>query len=56
MIDANINLQGKHLLRHPTIAQLSALLDNEGPRAEPPSAIPALREFRGGAKRGKSKP
>ena len=29
MIDANLNLQGKHLLHHPTIAQLAALLDSE---------------------------
>jgi amino acid adenylation domain-containing protein len=48
MVDANLNLQGKHLLRHPTIAQLAALLDSPSER---PSGLPSLREFRGGARR-----
>jgi amino acid adenylation domain-containing protein len=53
MIDANLNLQGKHLLRHPTIAQLAALLDSEtaATPSEKPSGLPSLREFRGGARR-----
>jgi hypothetical protein len=54
MIDANLNLQGKHLLHHPTIAKLAALLEAGSPDdlSQKAAGLPALREFRRGARRG----
>jgi hypothetical protein len=55
MIDANLNLQAKHLLHHPTIAGIAALIESAGIGSAPDkiSLLPSLRDFRGGARRGK---
>ncbi|HWY61339.1 MAG TPA: amino acid adenylation domain-containing protein [Rhizomicrobium sp.] len=55
MIDANLNLQAKHLLHHPTIAQIATLIESAGIDGAPDKAstLPSLRDFRGGARRGK---
>lgn len=52
MMDAGLPLEAKHLLRHPSIAELAEFAENRGP--EPGLAahqIPSLRDFRNGARR-----
>ncbi|RBW52506.1 non-ribosomal peptide synthetase [Ruegeria sp. A3M17] len=51
MIDADLNVEARHLLEYPSIARLAAFADN---RAEEDSAPrkPSLKSYRRGARRG----
>ncbi len=53
MLDAGLPLEAKHLLRHPSIAELAAYAE-EQKEAEPAGItyhIPSLKDFRNGARR-----
>ncbi|MEZ5720434.1 MAG: acyl carrier protein [Paracoccaceae bacterium] len=51
MIDAGLNLEARHLLQYPTIAQLAAFADsNDGSEGGPKK--PSLKAYRRDARRG----
>lgn len=53
MLDAGLPLEAKHLLRHPSIAELAAYADEQKDQELPTVAhqIPSLKDFRNGARR-----
>ncbi|PZM07424.1 non-ribosomal peptide synthetase/type I polyketide synthase [Rhizobium tubonense] len=54
MIDAGLPLEAKHLLRHPSIAELAQFVDQQADVKESTAqySVPSLRDFRNGARRG----
>ena len=53
MLDEGLNLEGRHLLQHPSIGELAAFAES---RSDTPAvARPSLKSFRGGARRGQEK-
>lgn len=50
MMDQGLALEAKHLLRYPTISELAVYAQTQN--IELPAAIPSLRDFRNGARRG----
>jgi amino acid adenylation domain-containing protein len=54
MLDTGLPLEAKHLLRHPSVAELAAFADGQGEIAADPVQfhVPSLRDFRNGARRG----
>jgi amino acid adenylation domain-containing protein len=51
MIDQGIGLEAKHVMRHPTIAELADLAERMASGEQSASIRPSLRDFRGGARR-----
>ena len=52
MIDAGLPLEAKHLLRHPSIAELADFAERQKAEATMPAyQIPSLKDFRNGARR-----
>jgi aryl carrier-like protein len=51
MIDQGIGLEAKHVMRHPTVAELAELAERMASGEEAASTRPSLRDFRGGARR-----
>ncbi|MBX9458403.1 MAG: amino acid adenylation domain-containing protein [Rhizobium sp.] len=52
MMDSGLALEAKHLLRHPSIAELAEFAENREPEASVPTyQIPSLKDFRNGARR-----
>lgn len=51
MADRGIPLQAKHLLQHPTIAELAVAANDPGTAQPAGAATPSLRDFRHGARR-----
>jgi amino acid adenylation domain-containing protein len=52
MIDAGLPLEAKHLLRHPSIAELADFAEQQKNEAMVPAyQIPSLKDFRNGARR-----
>ncbi|MDK4740181.1 amino acid adenylation domain-containing protein [Rhizobium sp. CNPSo 3464] len=54
MLDTGLPLEAKHLLRHPSVAELAAFADSQGEiKADPAQFhVPSLKDFRNGARRG----
>jgi hypothetical protein len=50
MMDQGLALEAKHLLRYPTISELAVYAQTQN--IELSSAMPSLRDFRNGARRG----
>ena len=52
MMDAGLSLEAKHLLRHPSIAELAEYAENrEEESITPAYQVPSLKDFRNGARR-----
>ena len=54
MLDAGLPLEAKHLLRHPSIAELAAFAEQQDVMSQTAAQyhVPSLKDFRNGARRG----